>query len=73
MTGCGGKLDYVQKPAASYSLYSDFYWYELGDMICIGKPNFLYYCFPAVSGDVVAKARLATEELSKLERAAAKA
>ena len=73
LTGCGGKLDYVQKPAASYSLYSDFYWYELGDMICIGKPNFLYYCFPAVSGDVVAKARLATEELSKLERAAAKA
>ena len=73
LTGCGGALDYTQKPSASYSLYSDFNWYELGDMICIGKPNFLYYCFPTVSGDVVAKARMAAEELSKLDRAAAKA
>ena len=74
LTGCGGKLDYVQGPKASYSLYSDYYWYELGDVICIGDKDRLYYCFPK-GGDVVAKTRMATEEIYKLhhrERAAAK-
>lgn len=68
LTGCGGKLDYFQKPSASYSLYSDYYWYELGDMICIGNTEVLYYCFPTGGGDVVAKTRLAAEELYKLSR-----
>jgi len=67
LTGCNGKLDYYQKPSASYSLYSDYYWYEIGDMICIGDMKYLYYCFPIDSKDVVAKTRLATEELYKLE------
>lgn len=66
LTGCEGKLDYAQKPLASYSLYSDYYWYELGDMICIGNTEVLYYCFPKEGGDVVAKTRLAAEELYKL-------
>ena len=70
LTGCDGALDYRQKPAASYSLYSDYYWYEIGDMICIGKPDLLYYCFPTGGGDVVAKTRMAAEELFKLESAA---
>ena len=65
LTGCGGKLDYTQSPKASYSLYSDYYWYELGDVICIGDKERLYYCFPH-GGDVVAKARMATEEIYKL-------
>ena len=68
LTGCGGKLDYRHSPASSYSLYSDFYWYELGDMICIGDANALYYCFPKTTEDVVAKARLAAEELFKMQR-----
>ncbi len=68
LTGCDGKLDYKQKPIASYSLYSDFYWYEIGDVICIGNQNILYYCFPKNSGDIVAKARLATEELYKIAK-----
>ena len=68
LTGCGGKLDYRHSPASSYSLYSDYYWYELGDMICIGDTNALYYCFPKTAGDVVAKARLAAEELFKMQR-----
>ncbi|MBO2527342.1 MAG: hypothetical protein CW335_04070, partial [Clostridiales bacterium] len=68
LTGCDGALDYRQKPAASYSLYSDYYWYEIGDMICIGKPDLLYYCFPTECGDVVAKTRMAAEELYKAER-----
>lgn len=66
LTGCGGKLDYRQSPKASYSLYSDFNWYEIGDMICIGKANLLYYCFPKSGGDIVAKTRLAAEELYKM-------
>lgn len=65
LTGCDGKLDYAQSPNASYSLYSDYYWYEIGDVICIGDKERLYYCFPQ-GGDVVAKTRMATEELYKL-------
>lgn len=68
LTGCDGKLDYVQKPSASYSLYSDYYWYEVGDVICIGDSNTLYYCFPKDCGDIVAKTRLATEELYKITK-----
>ncbi len=73
LTGCDGKLDYRQKPQASYSLYADYYWYELGDMICIGDEKAQYYCFPRNTGDVVAKTRLATEELYKIVRNRAKA
>ncbi len=68
LTGCGGRLDYSQKPTASYSLYSDYFWYEIGDMICIGNKKVLYYCFPKCDGDVVAKTRLAAEEMYKLAR-----
>lgn len=70
LTGCDGRLDYAQKPILSYSLYSDYYWYEVGDMICIGNGDVLYYCFPQEGGDVVAKTRLATEELYKMEKSA---
>ncbi len=66
LTGCDGKLDYKQASKASYSLYSDFNWYQLGDVICIGDTKTLYYCFPQNAGDVVAKTRLATEEIFKL-------
>ncbi len=63
LTGCGGELDYRQPPTASYGLYADYYWYEIGDMICVGNKDQLYYCFPRGTGDLVAKTRLATEEL----------
>ncbi len=68
LTGCDGKLNYTHSPLASYSLYSDYYWYERGDIICIGNSDCLYYCFPKC-GDVVAKTRLAAEELYKITRA----
>ena len=68
LTGCDGKLEYTQGPLASYSLYADYYWYEIGDVICIGTNDVLYYCFPQNCGDVVAKTRLATEELYKLKK-----
>ncbi len=67
LTGCDGKLHYTQSPLSSYGLYSDYYWYELGDIICIGNNDALYYCFPKC-GDVVAKTRLAAEELYKIKR-----
>lgn len=68
LTGCDGELDYSQSPMACYSLYSDYYWYEIADMICIGNQDVLYYCFPKNCGDVVAKTRLATEELYKMKK-----
>ncbi|MBQ7828868.1 MAG: 1-acyl-sn-glycerol-3-phosphate acyltransferase [Clostridia bacterium] len=69
LVGCDGELDYVQSPLSSYSLYADYYWYKLGDIICIGDKKMLYYCFPKDCGDVVAKTRLAAEELYKIVRA----
>lgn len=65
LTGCDGRLDYVQPPQHCYGLYADYYWYEVGDVICIGNNDVLYYCFPK-SGDVVAKTRMAVEEMYKL-------
>ena len=67
LTGCDGELEYTQGPLACYGLYSDYYWYEIADMICIGNQDVLYYCFPK-DGDVVAKTRLAAEELYKLKK-----
>lgn len=66
LDGCDGKLHYEQNPRASYSLYSDYYWYEIGDVICIGDMKTLYYCFPQTDQDVVARSRIATEEIFKL-------
>ena len=66
LTGCKGQLTYEQKPRASHTLNADFYWYCIGDVIGIGNRDCLYYCFPQVEGDVVTKARLATEELYKI-------
>lgn len=66
LIGCDGKLNYEHKPLNSYSLYSDFNWYEIGDVICIGNHEALYYCFPEGTGDIAAKARLATEEIYKI-------
>ena len=66
LTGCDGKLNYSQKPQACYGLYADYYWYEIADMICIGNNDVLYYCFPKGKEDVVAKTRLAQEEMYKM-------
>lgn len=67
LTGCDEKLEYSQGPLACYSLYADYYWYSIADVICIGNNDVLYYCFPK-GGDVVAKTRLATEELYKMKK-----
>ena len=67
LTGADGKLDYTQSPTFSHTLYSDYYWYEIGDVIGIGDNEFSYFCFP--KGKVsVTKARLAAEELYKMKK-----
>jgi len=67
LTGADGKLDYVQSPTFTHTLYADYYWYEMGHVIGIGDNEFSYFCFP--SDDVsVNKVRLATEELYKLKK-----
>ncbi len=67
LTGCEGELSYSQSPKVCYGLYADYYWYEIGDVICIGNKERLYYCFPKKDA-IVAKARLATEEMYKLRQ-----
>jgi len=66
LIGDGGAWEYTQKPISSYTLNSDFNWYEIGDVIGIGNPKALYYCFPKEKSVSVAKARLAAEELYKI-------
>lgn len=61
-------LHYFQKPIDTYSLYSDFYWYEIGDVVCIGIFKMRYYCVPLDRKDIVAKLRLATEEIYKITK-----
>ena len=69
LTGCDGKLNYTQKPQACFSLYADYYWYEIGDCICIGDNEVHYFLFPKDKSVSVAKLRLATEEMYKLYKA----
>ena len=62
-----GTLSYHQGTHESYSLYADYFWYEIGDMICIGNTKYQYYCFPKETEKwIVAKARLAAEEMCKM-------
>ncbi len=62
-----GKEIYKQPANSCYSLYSDYFWYEIGDMICIGNNDVLFYCFPQ-GENLAAKARIAVEEMYKLSR-----
>ena len=67
LTGADGKLDYYQSPTFTHTLYSDYYWYEIADVIGIGDNEFSYFCFPGEDVSVT-KARLATEELYKMKK-----
>ena len=67
LTSNDGQLEYTQSPIAGHTLYSDYYFYEIGDVIGIGNNEFSYFCFP--KGNVsVSKARLAVEELYKMKK-----
>lgn len=67
LDGCEGKLHYEQPSSASYSVNADYFWYEIGDIVSIGTKDCLYYCFTK-GCDVVAKTRIAAEELYKLSK-----
>jgi len=67
LTGGEGKLNYQQSALASHTLYSDYYWYEIADVIGIGDNEFSYFCFPKTKTSVT-KARLATEELYRMKK-----
>lgn len=67
LDGCDGKLHYEQSPKSSYSVNADYFWYEIGDIVSIGTRDCLYYCFTK-GGDIVAKTRIAAEELYKLSK-----
>ena len=68
LTGCDGRLDYVQSSVASYTINSDYFWYEIGDVISIGNKRHLFFCIPKDEHAVVAKAKLAAEELYKIKK-----
>lgn len=57
---------FFQSATSTYSLNVDFFWYEIGDVICIGNTERLYYCFPKTNFPV-AKSRLIAEELYKIK------
>ena len=67
LVSADGQLQFHQGATASYTVNSDFYWYQISDVICIGDMSVQYYCLPKNTGDVVAKARLAAEELYKIK------
>ncbi|MBO5480527.1 MAG: 1-acyl-sn-glycerol-3-phosphate acyltransferase [Clostridia bacterium] len=69
LTGCDGKLQCNQAPLFTHGLNVDFYWYEIGDMICISEKGRLYCCFPKDKRVPVSKARFAAEELYKTLKA----
>ena len=66
LDGCNGELHYEQKPLCSHSVNSDFYFYQLGDMVSFGNNDHLFYCFPKTEGDIVTKIRFAAEEIYRL-------
>lgn len=67
LTGCNGELVYRQSPLSSYTVNSDYYWYEIGDMISIGNKRQLFYLFPKGKKVNVAKVKLAAEEFYKIK------
>lgn len=64
-----GKLLHEQAPLFSYSINADFFWYEIGDVVYIGNSEITYCCVPTNLRNVVAKTRLAAEELYKIKKA----
>ena len=65
--GCDGKLHYEQTPESCYSVNSDYFWYEIGDIVSVGTNDCLYFCFPK-KANIVAKTRLAAEEMYKIRK-----
>lgn len=67
LTAFDGKLECVVPSKLTYSINADFYWYQIADVITLNDNKFSYFCFPKGNKDIVAKMRLATEELFKIK------
>lgn len=72
LTSDDGALTYKQSAVFSHTVYSDYYWYEIGDVVGIGNNEISYFCFPKSNASVT-KVRLAAEELYKMKRVRRKA
>ena len=69
LDGCDGKLHYEHKPLSAHTVNSDFYFYQIGDVVSFGNTDGLFYCFPKSKEDIVCKIRFAHEEIYKITRA----
>ena len=65
LTSDDNTLDFRRHPLDNYTVASDLYWYEKGDMISIGDTEKVFFCFPLEKCDVAAKVRMATEYIYK--------
>lgn len=68
LDGCDGQLHYEHKPLCAHTVNSDFYFYQIGDVVSFGNTEHLFYCFPKTEGDIVCKVRLAAEEIYKIKK-----
>lgn len=68
LDGCDGKLHYEHKPLCAHTVNSDFFFYQIGDVVSFGNNDYLFYCFPKTEEDVVCKIRFAAEEIYKIRR-----
>lgn len=66
LVGCDGKLDYRQSSKSMYTCEAIPFWYQIDDVIGMGNSRALYYAFPTEQKEVVAKVKLATEEIFKI-------
>ncbi len=69
LLGKDGAYEYTQSPLSSYTVNSDYFFYEIGDVISIGNKRHIFYCFPKGKHAIVAKVKLAAEELYKIKHA----
>ena len=69
LLGKDNAYEYTHAPLTSYTVNSDYYFYEIGDVISFGNKRHLFYCFPKGDAAIVAKVKLAAEELFKIKQA----
>lgn len=67
LTAFDGKLECIVPSKLTYSVNADFYWYQIADVITVNDAKNSYFCFPKSKKDIVAKMRLAAEEIYKIK------
>ena len=72
LRGKDGELDYSQAADTIYTINSDFYFYQIADVINIGDTSIQYFCLTKTGEDYAFKTRMAAEELYKIKKSAPK-